>query len=352
MTRQQLATRESGAVQPRPQGQHNGGLLPTLTPKAVKDFLCQKATNEEVAVFVHLCRSLQLNPFQGDAYIIKLDGTDKRTGKPHPAYYVIHFRKRIEPCTKHPTFERYEYGLILMVNGKPEERVGEFSLPNEKIVGAWVKIWKKNQKEPFLHRIPYDPWVKTYPGSNDPIGMWKTNPAHMICKTAVTQGFSYLYPGLTLANLPEDGEISSVTIRSEEPSDSPKSLSAGAQPVDDDGPGEGEIIDEGDGEDWSGIEASIDEHDDEPGAPEKEEPPTTEEARQAALVKRQRHFHLFMRKKGYKTDVEIKKRLSDVLGEPVTSLKAFIADDEKFVAWADKENYYSEDPEGELFGAD
>ena len=337
MTRQQIATRENGALQTRTQAPPGGGLVPELTPKAVKDFLCPRASNEEIAVFVALCRSRRLNPFEGDAFIVKLEG--------HPAYYVISFRKLIEPCVLHPTFSRYEYGLILMVNGKPEERVGEFYLPNEKIVGAWVRIWQKTQPEPFTHRIAFEPWMKTFPKSNDPMGMWKTNPAHMICKTAVTQGFRYLYPGLTLANLPEDGEITKVMVgdagvQSEAPllaSQDPElapALAAGGQ-VDD--AEDAEIID------------AADEHDD-PEEAEKEALPTPEQAREAAMVKRQRNFHLFMREKGYKTEGEVKKRLSEVLGDPVTSLKAFIADDEKFLKWSEAEQFHFEDAEGDLFG--
>lgn len=350
MTRQQIATRENGAVQRRPQAQPSGGLVPELTPKAVKDFLCPKASNEEIAVFVALCRSRRLNPFEGDAFIVKLEG--------HPAYYVISFRKLIEPCVLHPTFSRYEYGLILMLNGKPEERVGEFYLPNEKIVGAWVRIWQKTQPEPFTHRIAFEPWVKTFPKSNDPMGMWKTNPAHMICKTAVTQGFRYLYPGLTLANLPEDGEITKVMVSdagvqseaqllASQDTELTPALAAGGQ-VDD--AEEGEIVDASFApEDWSGIQSAVDELEDDP-KDEEEAMPTVEQARQAALVKRQRHFHLFMREKGYKTEGEVKKRLSDVLGEPVTSLKAFIADDDKFLKWSQADHYYFEDAEGDLFG--
>jgi hypothetical protein len=344
MTRQQIATRENGAAPALAQG-HSPAVLAEYKADALRR-LCPNATDAELWLFGKVCLSQNLNPYVGDAWMIKPEGTDKRTGKPYPAYIVIHFRKRIEPGTKHPTFRRYEYGLILLVDGKLERRVGEFHLAGkEKIVGAWTHIWRKDQQEPFIHEIAFEPWARTFGDGGSLMGMWKTNPAHMICKTAVTQGFSFVFPGLNLTNLPEDGEITKVMasdagVQSEAPllasqdTELAPALAAGGQ-VDD--AEDAEIID------------AVDEHDD-PEEVEKEDLPTPEQAREAALVKRQRNFHLFMREKGYKTEGEVKKRLSEVLGDPVTSLKAFIADDDKFLKWAEKEKYHFEDPQGDLYG--
>lgn len=49
----------------------------TITFQDVKSLICPLAADQEVAIFLKTCQSLQLNPFANECFLIKYDQRDK-----------------------------------------------------------------------------------------------------------------------------------------------------------------------------------------------------------------------------------------------------------------------------------
>ena len=49
----------------------------TITFQDVKGLICPLATDQEVAIFLKTCQSLQLNPFANECFLIKYDEREK-----------------------------------------------------------------------------------------------------------------------------------------------------------------------------------------------------------------------------------------------------------------------------------
>ena len=70
-----VAKREEKAVV-----QYKGAPV-TVTFTDVKNLICPLATDQETAVFLKTCQSLQLNPFASEIYLIKYSERDKAATK-------------------------------------------------------------------------------------------------------------------------------------------------------------------------------------------------------------------------------------------------------------------------------
>lgn len=272
-----------------------------VTEKDIKNFICPDATSGEIGYFIRLCETKNLNPFAKEAYLIKPKGTDKQ-GRAFPAYVMIDFRKRMEPAMNHPEFHWFKYGLILSVRGEVVERESEFFHENEKLLGAWASIKRKDWPEPFTVKIPLSMWNKRQ-------SYWNVNPAHMICKTAITQCFAYCFPGVNENSFPEDHEITDVVIEeSQESLEVPNSDS------------------------------------------ETKQEATLEQRKEAFYVARLKHFFQFMREAHKLTEHnQILSRVNQATNKKYKSLKEFVRNEDDFVKWAEADEYTFDDSIGDLF---
>ena len=154
-----------------------------LSAAMVKKYLvsgdASKITDQEVMMFLTLCKYQHLNPFLREAYLIKYGNKEATivTGKDT-------FLKR---AAKNPRYLGKESGII--VNTEDEgivHREGTFHLPNEPIVGGWAKIFVKG-RHPELYTVSFDEYVgKKSDGTIN--SQWQSKPATMIRKVAVVQG--------------------------------------------------------------------------------------------------------------------------------------------------------------------
>ena len=272
-----------------------------VTEQDIKNFICPEATTGEIGYFIRLCEIKRLNPFAKEAYLVKPPGKDK-SGRSYPAYVMIDFRKRMEPAMKHPEFHWFKYGLLLGVNGKVVERESEFFHENEKLLGAWASIKRKDWPEPFTVKLPLSMWNKRQ-------SYWNANPAHMISKTAITQCFSYCFPGVDENSLPEDHEITEVTIE---------------------GATEALAVSDTEGS--------------------EQEAPNVENRKEAFYVNRLKRFFQFMREAHDLSDHDqILNRVNGVIKKEYSSIKDFIRNESDFLIWAEADEYTFEDPVGDLF---
>jgi phage recombination protein Bet len=116
----------------------------TITFHDVKTLICPLATDQEAAIFLKTCQSLQLSPFAGEIYLIKYSEKDK-------AATVIAIDAYEKAAEQNPEFDGYEAGIILDFGGRLDYREGAFLLEKERehLVGGWARVYRKDRSRPF-----------------------------------------------------------------------------------------------------------------------------------------------------------------------------------------------------------
>lgn len=162
-----------------------------LTPEDIINYICPKANASEAMIFLKLCQARRINPFLKEAYLIKYNQAD-------PAQMVVardYFARKAE---EHPMYDGYESGIfILREAGVVEKREGMFLLPEEKLVGGWCKVYRKDRSRPILSEVALHEYQQRKSDGtlnkfwSDKIG----KPATMIEKVAFAQGHRKAFPG-------------------------------------------------------------------------------------------------------------------------------------------------------------
>lgn len=162
----------------------------TLDADTVKNFLTNgngQVSDKEVAMYVQLCKSQQLNPFLKEAYLIKYSNNT-------PASIVVSKDAFIKRAEAHPQYDGMKSGIIVMnKEGKVTEREGAFRLPNESVVGGWARVFRKDKKTETYDSVSYEEYaVKDSNGNINT--MWRTKPATMIQKVAEVHALRKAFP--------------------------------------------------------------------------------------------------------------------------------------------------------------
>ena len=159
-----------------------------LSFQIVRNFLTRgnaAVSDAEVIQFISLCRANQLNPFIGDAYMVKYLPRDGRPAE--PAQMIISksaFMKRAEGAA---AYTGYQAGVILLRNNEVVEQEGSFFLPGDTLVGGWAKVYRKDREHPIVARVRLQEYNK---GKST----WAAMPGTMIRKVAIAQAFREAFP--------------------------------------------------------------------------------------------------------------------------------------------------------------
>lgn len=147
----------------------------TRTGKEPDDNQCIK--------FIMLCKARHLNPFEGDAFML---GYDTQAG-PQWSLITAHqvFLKRAEASKG---FNGMESGVIVKgPEGGLLEREGDLTYDDEKLIGGWAKVFRKDRERPFYRRLK----LATF---NTGRSRWEKDPAGMICKCAEADALRTAFP--------------------------------------------------------------------------------------------------------------------------------------------------------------
>ena len=173
-----------------------------LTPKMVKDYLVAgngQVTDQEVVMFLSLCRFQRLNPFIREAYLIKYGNS--------PATVVVGKDVLLKRAMRSDKFGGLSAGVIVVnAANEIEEREGTFVLPDETLVGGWAKVIIKGYNVPFYASVS----MKEYSTGKS---NWLTKPATMIRKVAMAQALREAFPE-EMSNLYEQEEMGSIKVGS------------------------------------------------------------------------------------------------------------------------------------------
>lgn len=177
-----------------------------LSPGIIRRYLVNgngDVDDQEVMMFLMLCKQQRLDPFLREAYLIKYRNSPATlvTGKEV-------FTKRAE---RHPNMRGMVAGVVVRT-GKGEllYRPGSLVLEGEEIVGGYAKIWKADREVPYENSVTFEEYVgRTKEGKVNK--QWSQKPATMIRKVALVQAlrevfpetFSGMYDADEMGNMPE-----------------------------------------------------------------------------------------------------------------------------------------------------
>lgn len=153
-----------------------------LTGNTVKNYLVRgngEITDQELVMFINLCKYQKLNPFLNEAYLVKFGQ--------QPAQIIVSkeaFMKRAEANTK---FGGFEAGIVVDRNGELVEIEGAIKLSNDKLIGGWCKVYRNDRKMPIVSKISLDEFSKGQ-------ATWKQMPLNMIRKSAIVNALREAFP--------------------------------------------------------------------------------------------------------------------------------------------------------------
>lgn len=154
-----------------------------LSFQIVRNYLTRgngDVSDSEIIQFISICRENKLNPFVGDAYLVKYD-------KNSPAQMVTArdaFMKRAEAGQG---YEGFQSGVIVIRDGKAVQEEGAFFLPGDTLIGGWAIVYRSDRKFPYTQRVRLQEY-------NTGRSTWAGKPATMIQKVAEAQAFRKAYP--------------------------------------------------------------------------------------------------------------------------------------------------------------
>ena len=112
-----------------------------LSPAMIRKYLVSgngAVSDQEVMMFLSLCKFQKLNPFLKEAYLIKYGS--------QPAAIVTGKEAFMKRARRNPNYAGHEAGVVVMDNqtGNMENRVGTIVLPEvETLLGGWATVYVK-----------------------------------------------------------------------------------------------------------------------------------------------------------------------------------------------------------------
>ncbi len=200
-----------------------------LSPAIIRRFLVSgdgQCSDQEIMMFLMLCKQQRLDPFLREAYLIKYSSKK-------PATLVTGkevFTKRAE---RHPQFRGMTAGVVVqnVDSGALTYRPGSLVLTGELLVGGWAKIWKADREVPYENAVTFEEYVgKKADGEINK--QWSTKPATMIRKVALVQTLRETFPE-TFSGLYDADEMSHVQSDdlTKTPVDAPKDVTPRPTPT-------------------------------------------------------------------------------------------------------------------------
>lgn len=171
---------------------HVNGELVKLSGNTVRNYLVRgngDVTDQEIVMFINLCRFQKLNPFLNEAYLIKFKGS--------PAQIVVSKEAFMKRAESHPKYQGFQAGVIVERDGELIEIEGAVKLPKDRLVGGWCKVYREDRKVPIVTKIMFSEFSKNQ-------ATWKQMPLNMIRKSAIVNGLREAFPESLGAMYTED----------------------------------------------------------------------------------------------------------------------------------------------------
>ena len=161
-----------------------------LSPSIVKNYLVNgngAVSDQEVAMFINLCKYQRLNPLIRDAYLIKYGN--------QPATIVTGKDAILKRAMRNPNYAGHQAGVIVRnrETGTMEHRIGALVLPEEELVGGWAKTFIKGYEVPIESTVSFREYAGTK-NNGELNSMWAGKPGVMIRKVALVTSMREAFP--------------------------------------------------------------------------------------------------------------------------------------------------------------
>lgn len=154
-----------------------------LTADTVKNYLVSgngNVTDQEVLMFIELCKAQHLNPFVREAYLIKFGSS--------PANIVVGKDVFVKRAHRNPDYEGMRAGIVVATkDGEIKEREGSLKAPGEELIGGWCEVYVKDKKHPIKSLVSLEEYSKSQ-------ATWKQMPMVMIRKCAIVTALREAFP--------------------------------------------------------------------------------------------------------------------------------------------------------------
>ena len=172
-----LFNSDKGAVQYEVAGQ-----TVKLSYGIVRNFLTKgekNVTDADLVQFIQICKFNQLNPFLGEAYLVKY-GTS-------PAQMIVSKEALMKRAENNPNYQGFEAGIIVKRGDEILYNEGTFMQDNDILLGGWARVYRDDRKTPSYQTVGFREFSKSQ-------STWKSMPATMIRKVAIVQALREAFP--------------------------------------------------------------------------------------------------------------------------------------------------------------
>lgn len=166
------------------------GMKVTLTPGTVRNYLVsgdkERVTDQEIAMFINLCRFTGLNPWLKEAYCIKYGN--------EPATLVVGKDAYFKRAEANDAYDGMDAGIIVQgEDGEIEYRPGTLKLKGEELIGGYAEVYRKDRSHSYRIEVSFDEYAgRKKDGTLN--SQWSKKPATMIRKVAAVQALREAFP--------------------------------------------------------------------------------------------------------------------------------------------------------------
>lgn len=169
------------------------GVEINLTNSMVRKYLTRTtrsdivASDQEIMMFLRLCKYQKLNPFLNEVYLVKMSND-------FPATIITSKDVFIKRASKHPFYVGKKAGIVIQKeNGETEKREGGIVKSKEIILGGWCDVYRKDYEHPITIEVGFDEYARRKK-TGELMKNWANMPATMIRKVAVAQALREAFP--------------------------------------------------------------------------------------------------------------------------------------------------------------
>lgn len=140
-------------------------------------------SDQEALFFMNICKMQKLNPLVGnEIYLIKYSADD-------PAQVVVGKEAYLRRAHDHPDYLYKEEGIVVQRGNDIIKKEGCCPYPGEKLIGGWCKVHynRAGQERQAYKEVSLDEYSS---GKAN----WRSKPATMIAKVAVSQCVREAFP--------------------------------------------------------------------------------------------------------------------------------------------------------------
>ena len=160
----------------------------SLSPEIVRNYLVSgngNVTDQEVMMFLSLCKYQRLNPFLREAYLVKFGG--------QPATIITGKEVFTKRAASLKECKGFEAGVIVRTAQGLEYRKGTLTLDDEELVGGWAKVYRQDWNVPLEITVSMSEYLRRK-ADGSPMSTWAAMPATMIRKVALVQALREAFP--------------------------------------------------------------------------------------------------------------------------------------------------------------